>query len=342
MIANVHVPPPGAFVLDTTISLDSAPPLAALARIVGDRIDTIDAHRIAVKTMGDSIYANLFMLGLAWQKGTLPIGLAALARAIELNGAAVAANQQAFALGRLAAADPRAFDPAGATSASSQSPDELISDRRTRLVAYQDEAYAGRYDRLVSAAAAADRRLGDADRRLATAVARNLHKLMAYKDEYEVARLYTDGSFERALAATLEDGGRREIHLSPPLFARRDPVSGLPRKYAFGPWIFKAFAVLARFKGLRGTRLDPFGYSAERRLERQLITQYEQDMHFAIERLSSDNADTVLALANLPDDIRGFGHVKHRHIVATETRRQALLATLRASTKEEAVAWVAA
>ena len=342
VIANLHVQPPGAFVLDTNIDLGSTLPLSAIERIVSARIDTVDATRIAVKTMGDSIFANLFMFGLAWQKGAIPVGLAALTRAIELNGAAVPANKRAFALGRLAAVDPQAFDFAsdgGSTRARPQpeSPDELIANRRARLIAYQDEAYAARYDRLVTAADAADRRLGTEDRGMATAVARSLHKLMAYKDEYEVARLYTDGSFERALANTLEGGGRREIHLSPPLFARRDPVTGLPRKYAFGPWIFKAFAVLARFKGLRGTRLDPFGYSAERRRERQLITEYERDMLCALDRVSAGNVQTVLALAELPMTLRGFGHVKDRNLAAAAPKRLALLAVLGASTNKETI-----
>ncbi len=341
VVANVHVQPPGAFVLDTRIELDSAPSLAAIQRRVGDGVDTIDATRIATKTMGDSIYANLFMLGLAWQKGTIPVGLAALLRAIELNGAAVAANQRAFALGRLAAVNPGAFDFAMGDvrgAAPVLSPAELIADRRSRLVAYQNEAYAARYDRLVAAAQAADRRLGHADQRIACAVARNFHKLMAYKDEYEVARLYTDGTFEHKLANALEGGARREIHLSPPWFARRDPVTGLPRKYAFGPWMFKALAVLARFKGLRGTPFDPFGYSAERRHERGLINQYERDMLDAIERLSSQTVGTVLALAELPDTIRGFGHVKERALAAAEPKRIALLAALDACMNEETTA----
>lgn len=335
VIANAYVQPPASFVLDTGIDLSTTPSLTAIRRVVGDRVETIDATRIATRTMGDSIYANLFMLGLAWQKGAIPVGLAAVKRAIELNGAAVPANLRAFALGRLAAVNRQAFDFAAGHAQTAtppaQSPAELIADRRSRLVAYQNEAYATRYDRLVAAADSADRRFGHADRRLATAIARNLHKLMAYKDEYEVARLYSDGTFTRKLANALEGGARREIHLSPPLFARRDPVTGLPRKYAFGPWMFKAFGVLARFKGLRGTPLDPFGYTAERRRERGLITQYESDMMTAIGKLSPHNVDTVLALAELPDTIRGFGHVKDRNLAAAEPKRMALLAALDAT-----------
>ena len=332
VVANVHVQPPGAFVLDTSIDLGSGPSLSAIEHATGSTPDTIDATRIAMKVMGDSIYANLFMLGLAWQKGLVPIGLDALVRAVELNGAAVPANLRAFALGRLAAVDVDAFSFAivetQATIAPALTTDALIAERRGRLVRYQDNAYASRYDRLVAIADAAERQLGREERQLTVAVARNYYKLMAYKDEYEVARLYTDGAFERKLANTLDGGGRREIHLSPPLFARRDPVTGLPRKYSFGPWMFKAFGVLARFKFLRGSGLDPFGYTAERRRERALIEQYEGDMVAALGRLSPANVADVLALAELPDTIRGFGHVKDRHLVIAEQKRTALLAAL--------------
>lgn len=332
VVANIHVQPPGAFVLDTSINLGSGASLAAIERAAGAAPDTIDATRIAVKVMGDSIYANLFMLGLAWQKGLVPIGLEALVRAVELNGAAVAANLRAFVLGRLAATDARTFDFAlgetEAENAPALTPDALIADRRARLVIYQNDAYATRYDKLVASADAAERQLGRDERPLAAAVARNFYKLMAYKDEYEVARLYTDGAFERQLAAALDGGGRREIHLSPPLFARRDPVTGMHRKYAFGPWMFQVFGILARFKFVRGRRFDPFGYTAERRRERALIEQYEGDMASALARLSLANAAEVLALAELPDTIRGFGHVKDRHLVVAQQKRLALLAAL--------------
>ena len=332
VVANLHVQPPGAFVLDASIDLGSGPSLSVIQRSVNARINTIDATRIATKTMGDSIYANLFMLGVAWQKGLVPIGLDALIRAVELNGAAVMANTRAFGLGRLAAVDVHAFDfalgAAHVANLSSLAPAETIADRRRRLVDYQNERYATRFDDLLAAVGAAERRVGIEDQRLASAVARNFYKLMAYKDEYEVARLYTNGAFERKLAAALEGAGRRKIHLSPPLFARRDPVTGLPRKYAFGPWMFKVFGVLARFKILRGTRWDPFGYTAERRRERSLIDRYERDVLCSIDRLSLENVDDMLALAELPDSIRGFGHVKDRHLAASEPKRVALLAAL--------------
>ncbi|MEG3126124.1 indolepyruvate ferredoxin oxidoreductase family protein [Sphingomonas sp. GB1N7] len=341
VVANTHVQPPGAFVLDTSIDLSSAPALAAIRRAVGDCIDIIDGSRIAVKVMGDTIYANLFMLGLAWQKGLVPIGLPALSRAIELNGAAVHANKRAFALGRLAAVRPESFDfatdDARAVRVPALSTDELIRDRHARLADYQNEAYAARFDRLVGAVATAERRLGG-EHGLTAAVARNFYRLMAYKDEYEVARLYTDGTFQRKLDEALEGGGRREIHLSPPLFARCDPVTGHPRKVAFGPWIFIAFGVLSKLKGLRGTPFDPFGYTAERRRERALIDQYESDMLHTIQQLTIGNTSAALALAELPDGIRGFGHVKDRNMDAANSTRVALLATLDAPARQPTAA----
>ena len=334
VVANTYVQPPGAFVLDTSIDLGSAPALSAIRRVVGDQLDTIDGSRIALKLMGDSLYTNLFMLGLAWQKGLVPVGLAALTRAIELNGAAIPANKRALALGRLAAVQPEAFDFTLGNGGSGDTPalsvEELIADRRTRLVTYQNEAYATRYDRLINAVDIAEHRLGLKDRSLSAAVARNFYKLMAYKDEYEVARLYADGAFEQKLANALEGRGRREIHLSPPLIAPRDPVTGLPRKIAFGPWIFRVFRLLARLKGLRGTRFDPFGYTAERQRERGLVDQYERDIRVAIEALSPTTAKAVLALAELPDTIRGFGHIKDRNVALSEPRRLELLALLNA------------
>ena len=334
VVANTYVQPPGAFVLDTSIDLSSAPALSAIKQVVGEQVDTIDGSRIALKLMGDSLYTNLFMLGLAWQKGLVPVGLAALTRAIELNGAAVPANKRALSLGRLAAVQPEAFDftfgSAGSGETSAPSVEELIADRRARLVAYQNEAYATRYDRLINAVDAAELGLGFKDRSLSAAVARNFFKLMAYKDEYEVARLYTDGAFEQKLANALEGRGRREIHLSPPLIAPRDPATGLPRKIAFGPWIFPLFRMLARLKGLRGTWFDPFGLTAERRRERGLVDQYEDDILVAIGALSSTTAETVLALAELPDTIRGFGYIKDRNIALAEPRRLELLALLNA------------
>ena len=345
VIANTYVQPPGAFVLDTKIDLASDPSIAAISRVVAGRVETIDGTRIAVRLLGDSIYANLFMLGLAWQKGRVPLGLGAMLRAIELNGATVDANKRAFAFGRLAAVRPETFGPKASSSREpgAMSTSELIADRRRRLVEYQNEAYAARFDRLVEAVDEAERRLGVPDRRLTAAAARNFHKLLAYKDEYEVARLYTDGEFERKLAAQFEKAGRREIHLAPPLFARRDPVTGLPRKTAFGPWIFKAFALLARMRGLRGTRLDIFGYSAERRRERALIGEYEETMSAALRLLDAESFDTVLALAELPDNIRGFGYIKEGNLAAAAQTRTALLERLQtpagiAPASEQAIA----
>ena len=338
VVANTHVQPPGAFVLNTEISLDSTASLAAMQRVVGERLESIDATRIAVRLMGDSIFANLFMLGYAWQRGLVPVGRASLMRAIELNGAAKAMNTRAFALGRLAAVSPEQFSAvteAGRdTQAGALSTDEIVADRRRRLVDYQGPAYAAQFDRLVAAVDSAEGALGPSpDRRLTAAVARNAYKLMAYKDEYEVARLYSDGEFERKLAQQFERAGRRQLYLAPPLLARRDPATGLPRKQAFGPWVFTLFRVLARLRGLRQTPFDPFGYTAERRRERALIAEYEATLGDAVKRLSPDTFATVLALAELPASIRGFGHIKERNMATAAKTRADLLARLDAEAR---------
>ncbi|MEG3143137.1 indolepyruvate ferredoxin oxidoreductase family protein [Sphingomonas sp. RT2P30] len=326
VVANTHVQPPGAFVLNTEIDLSDRPSMSAIGAIIASSINKINASRIATRVMGDSIYANLLLLGFAWQRGLVPLGFPALMRAIELNGTAVAANKRAFAFGRLAAVDPSAFDRELGTPTSMQEAlVDVIADRRRRLTFYQNETYAARYDRLVSEVQDAEHRLDRPTDRLSLAVARNMYKLMAYKDEYEVARLYTDGEFEQKLAARLEGGGRRQIYLAPPLFARRDPMTGHLRKRAFGPWIFTAFKVLARLKWLRATRFDPFGYLAERCRERGLIDEYESDIRALLVSLDTAQLDAAVALAELPDTIRGYGHVKERNMDTAATRRAELL-----------------
>ena len=328
VIFNGHVQPPAAFVLDPDIALDHMVALQPIRTALGaEAIDEIDATRIATRLMGDSIYTNLFMLGFAWQRGAIPLGHAALMRAIELNGTAVHANKRAFGLGRLAAVRPERFVEQ-ATVAQVTTPDlaGLVKERRARLVAYQNEAYARRYDRLVEAVMQAATPLGAKGERLTHAVARNLYKLMAYKDEYEVARLYTDGNFRRKLGDQFEGVGKIQVHLAPPVLARLDPVTGAPRKRAFGAWIFTVFAVLARLRGLRGTAFDLFGYTAERRMERALVVEYEATIGGALGHLTSGNADRLTEIAELPEMIRGFGHIKMRNAEAAAKRRARLLA----------------
>jgi indolepyruvate ferredoxin oxidoreductase len=212
----------------------------------------------------------------------------------------------------------------------SESLDETVERRVKFLTAYQNTAYADRYRRLVEKAKAAEAARAPGKCGLADAVARYLFKLMAYKDEYEVARLYTDGSFRKQVESQFDgDNLRFEFHLAPPLVARRDQATGLPRKMSFGPWMLPAFRLLAKLKGLRGTPFDPFGRSVERRTERKLIADYEAMLDEILAKLTPENHHLAVGLAVIPEKIRGFGHVKQRHLAAAKADEAALLEQLR-------------
>ncbi len=292
--------------------------------VADDGFDVLDATALATRLMGDSIATNMFMLGYAWQKGLVPLQLASLERAIELNGVAVRASHEAFAWGRRAAVDldtvaKAAFpaEPVPLKKPYAETLDEIVAARVTELTAYQNAAYAARYEKLVRAVETAEKAKTPGQTGLAVAVARAYFKLLAYKDEYEVARLYSAPEFRRQLRNTFEDGKyRMTAHLAPPLLARRDPATGELQKQEFGPWIFTAFRLLARLKGLRGTRLDVFGRTAERRMERQLIADYEATMRDVIDGLAPDTHDLAVEIAAVPDAIRGFGHIKERAVEA--------------------------
>jgi indolepyruvate ferredoxin oxidoreductase len=246
-------------------------------------------------------------------------------------------NIAAFRWGRRTAVDPEGVEalvkPAEVDPARqlSQSFDEMVARRVAFLTAYQDSAYAARYREWVEKAKAAEAAQAPGKCGLAEAVARYLFKLMAYKDEYEVARLFADGTFEKQVRAEFEGNLRYEFHLAPPLLARRDKETGLPRKMTFGPWMMRAFRLLARLKFLRGTALDPFGYSQERRTERRLIADYEAMLEEVLARLSPENHHIAVGLAAIPEKIRGFGHVKARHLAAAKADEAALLEQFRAT-----------
>jgi indolepyruvate ferredoxin oxidoreductase len=309
---------------------------AQLREAIGEErnLAVVDATTLATALMGDALYTNPFMLGFAWQKGWLPLTRAALVRAIELNGVAVEANLRAFDWGRAAAHDPEAvrrqLSPAQVIELKRASTlDELVARRVEVLTAYQNAGYAKRYASLVERVRKVESdRLGGATR-LAEAVARYYFKLLAIKDEYEVARLHSDPAFRQKIAAQFEGDYTLNFHLAPPLLARPDPVTGKVRKISFGPWMLRAFGVLARLKFLRGTALDVFGRTEERRMERALITEYETLVDELLSRLAADNHALAVELASLPEEIRGYGHVKARHVAAARTKQAALLARLR-------------
>jgi indolepyruvate ferredoxin oxidoreductase len=312
-------------------------PLDLMKRTIVDsvgegRADFIDATGLATALMGDSIATNLFLLGYCWQKGLVPVSEGALMKAIELNGVAVEANKKSFLWGRRAAHDQAAVErfarPANVVPLkAAPTVDDLVARRMDYLTGYQDRAYAERYQALVDQVRAAEAKLGST--RLTEAVARYYFKLLAYKDEYEVARLYTDPAFLEKINATFEGDFKLNFHLAPPLLAKPDPVTGEPRKRAYGPGMMTVFRWLAKLKRLRGTRWDVFGYSEERRMERALIVQYEQDVAEILQRLDAANLATAVELASLPEHIRGFGHVKLRSLEQARRSRERLLAALR-------------
>ncbi|WP_116364866.1 indolepyruvate ferredoxin oxidoreductase family protein [Parahaliea mediterranea] len=332
-VVNEAEVPTSAFILDPDAKFPTQSMKDKISTEVGEDTHFIDSTRIATQLLGDSIASNLFLLGFAWQRGTVPVSAEALEEAIELNGVAVSFNKAAFLWGRRCAHQPDKVlalvdQLAPAPQPRLESVDEIVADRMQRLTEYQDAAYAERYRALVERVRGSDPRAAAANS-ISVAVARNLFKLMAYKDEYEVARLYTDGSFQKKLAQQFEGDYELRFNMAPPLFSKRDPNTGHLIKQEFGPWMMSAFGWLAKLRRLRGTRLDIFGYTAERKQERQDIADYEAILDTVLGQLTADNYDAALELARLPARLRGFGHVKDRNRANLEPRKQQLLAQLR-------------
>jgi indolepyruvate ferredoxin oxidoreductase len=337
-ILNSSISPTAEFVHNRDAEYDMAD-IRRLLKHAAKEIAEFDAHGAATKLLGDAIYANMMMLGFAWQRGLVPITESALLRAIELNGASVAANKMAFAWGRLAAQDP-ALVAAEAGLAPQVKPvetlDQLVARRVAFLTGYQDAAYAERYRALVERVRGVEAAMTPGFSSLAGGVARNYFKLLAYKDEYEVARLYTDGSFKKALEAEFEGDLKLEYHLAPPIFNKPDPVTGRPKKSKFGPWAMTMFGILAKMKGLRGTRFDIFGRTEERRMERRLIAEYEDLVGVILDGLSPANHAAAVALASVPDQIRGYGPVKAESVRTAKAKEAEILARFQARRAEAA------
>jgi indolepyruvate ferredoxin oxidoreductase len=335
MVINTAEFLPGDFTRNADFSLPTERLKRAIIADAGrEKTHFIDATRAANALLGNSVGANIFLVGYAYQLGAIPLSASSIEQAIELNGEAVEMNKAAFHWGRRAAVEPAAIEalikpaPEATSDARrlSQSFEEMVERRVAFLTAYQDAAYAARYRRIVDKAKATEAARAPGKTGLADAVGRYLFKLMAYKDEYEVARLYADDAFVKQVHNEL--GGehlRFRVHLAPPLLARKDKFTGEPRKITFGPWIFPVFRLLAKFKLLRGTAFDPFGYSVERKTERQLVQDYEATLDEVLEKLNSDNHHIAVGLAAIPEKIRGFGHVKLRHLKAAKADEAALL-----------------
>ena len=329
-VVNTAEVMPGDFARSADFSLPAERIKRAIRKAAGEEhAFFFDATRTATALFGNSVGANMFMLGYACQHGGLPVSVEAIEKAIELNGQAIAMNLAAFRWGRRAAHDPAAVQalvgkagPEGLPKADGL--DEIVARRADFLAAYQNAAYAQRYRDRIAAVRAAEEKASPGSTVVSEAAARSLFKLMAIKDEYEVARLYTDGSFKRQLASEFQSFDRLEFHLAPPILGRKGS-DGKPRKSSFGPWMMTGFRLLAALKGLRGTPLDVFGRTAERRMERRLLAEYEADLALIAGRLSADRIEAAAALASVPQLVRGFGHVKEDNArKAAEERRRLL------------------
>jgi len=403
VVLNTYEAMPGTFTMRPDMHFPAADIIAGIRLALGGREPRlIDATQLATALLGDAIATNLFILGYAWQLGLVPISFEALMRAVELNGAAVEMNRQAFAWGRLAAEDPQAVasaaglvrnpatadertsdglhqlppgdwegnewgstsapqplraerelrglpdsgDGAGAGGSAQASPlnvatgeiaalplddlrlsrslDELVSRREKFLTEYQDAAYARRYSELVAKVRAAENLKAPGSTALSEAVARYAFKLMAYKDEYEVARLYTSGEFQRRLQQQFEGDYVLHFHLAPPLLAKKDEQGRLIKR-EYGPWMFTAFKWMAKLKFLRGGALDVFGRTEERRTERQLIVDYFATVERLLAKLDAGNLELAAQIASIPEHIRGYGHVKEAHLHTAKAREAQLL-----------------
>jgi indolepyruvate ferredoxin oxidoreductase len=345
-VVNTYQQMPGDFTRRPDLELPAADLKHAVGEFCGDgNAHFVDATRLSRQLIGDAIGANMFLLGYACQRGLLPLSPAAIERAIALNGVSVDGNTSIFRWGRLYAAQPRQVEDIAAAGHQvgrgeqfSRDLPSLIARRVEDLTAYQNAAYAARYRALVERVEHAEKSRARGMTGLTEAVARNYYKLLAYKDEYEVARLYTDGEFLAKLRETFAGDTRLRVHLAPPLLARRDPVTGEPTKRAYGAWMLSAMRGLAKLKFLRGSLLDPFGHTAERRQERRLIIDYERTVEALLAGLDHDSHALAVEIASLPQQIRGFGHVKETSIGKTKALQAQLLARFNTPRQERAAA----
>ena len=329
VLGNSRVQATAAFQAGAVESLDPSPLLRRLEMRTGTgSIVPVDATGLASALCGDAIATNMFMVGVALQKGWIPLMASSIERAIELNGLQVALNLRALRLGRMWVSDAERFNamlPKSEAFASPQDLDTLIEDRAARLVAYQNPAYAERFRSTVAAVRAAESAAVPGSTRLAEAACRTLHQLMAYKDEYEVARLMVDPAFMQRLAREFEGQPRLRFQLAPPLLARRDPATGRPRKSEFGAWLLPVLRVLPKLRFLRGTAFDPFGYHAERRMERAMVLHYEKTLHTLCEGLSESTLELAIQLAEAPQMVRGYGPVKAARVAQFHAQEKRLL-----------------
>ncbi|WP_158940146.1 indolepyruvate ferredoxin oxidoreductase family protein [Burkholderia sp. S171] len=344
VVLNSHAAPLAEFTRDA----DVAVPMKQIAEKLtdaagGDHVEILDAHAATTAIQGDSIGSNIFLLGYCWQRGKIPVSLDALMRAIELNGVAVAKNIEAFGAGRLAAAN--SVTGTGVSAAPQKTIEFHVPERIEQVIArchkhlteYQSEHYADSYSDYIQRVLNREREQFATKRStpFTLAVAVNLHRLMSYKDEYEVARLLTSTSFQKELGETFSGQAQVSFHLAPPLLARKHPSTGLPMKREFGPWIKPLLRVVAKGRVLRGGPFDVFGLTAERKLERSLVEKYINLVDFALLKMTEKNLDDLLPLIQAASMIRGYGHIKHRNVMAYYTKIEQLKAVL--NTQEQRV-----
>ncbi len=300
-----------------------------------EKVDFINAIRLATGLLGDSITSNMFMLGYAYQKGMIPVSHETIERAIEINNVAVPSNLQAFRWGRYGAIDLKAVERAAGINREEKlsliptSFEDIVAHRKKFLTNYQNKAYADRYEALVKRVKSIDLKLNREG--FSLSVAKYYAKLLAVKDEYEVARLYADGSFMKDLYDQFEGPVKLKFYLAPPLLAKRDPLTGELQKKLYGSWMMIGLRLLSKLKGLRGTPFDIFGYTKDRKVERALITDYESRIADLLEKIKPENYDLAVALASLPEYIRGYGHVKERHLRDVKANEEALVAQFQAT-----------
>jgi indolepyruvate ferredoxin oxidoreductase len=334
-IINSHVIPTADFILNRDFNFQTRKLNSVLETELKKESAFFDFTTPAEALLGDSIATNIMMLGYAYQRGLLPLSAKAIEQAIEVNGVAIKMNTQGFQLGRLAAVDPARFkemmkdhdEVVPVKTLDAMTLDEIITHRTGMLTDYQSSRLAKRYRKLVDQVRDAATRGGYGDA-LPRAVAINYAKLLAYKDEYEVARLFTDGRFEKQMRDQFEGEFKFNFNLAPPILASGVDALGRPKKRAFGSWMMSVFRVLAKFRFLRGTSLDIFGYSTDRKLERELIADYEKDVAKVLDLLSQATHDTAVELLSLPDRIRGYGPVKEKAVKDAKARHEQLTSDL--------------
>jgi indolepyruvate ferredoxin oxidoreductase len=342
-VVNATVTPTAEFVKNPNWQLPGSD-LYGDIRETSQQAEFVAATELASGLMGDAIATNMFMLGYAFQKGWLPVSAEALERAIELNGVAVEFNRKSFLWGRRAAVDlervRRIATPADVIPIDqhfSRNLEELTERREKFLVGYQNQAYARRYRALIERVKGVEREKANSTK-LTEAVARYYAKLLAYKDEYEVARLHSDGAMRSKVEGMFEGDYKVVYHLAPPLLAKTDPLTGEPKKIRFGSWMGGVFKILTALKGLRGTAFDLFGYTEERKTERALIREYEETVDRLLAELSPQNHALAIRIASLPEEIRGYGHIKQKSVVAARKKQDELLATFGSRKREKAAA----